>query len=311
MLNTLVEIFGSASWQEVELIDKGWSGDKKYAVTCKDGKRLLLRLSDAQSYKRKIYEFEFLKAVAGLSIRASKPLDLGRLADGRVYTLLTWVDGQDLQEVLPGLSEAEHYRIGRQAGAYLKLIHGLDGPVDVPKWADRMNDKLDDKIKKYKRCQVSFEGDEAMMAYIDAHRHLLKGRPQSLQHGDYHCGNMVINEDLALGLVDFNRCDYGDPWEEFNRIVWDADLSPTFASARLHAYFDGDPPLVFFELLALYMAGNTLGSIPWAQGFGDEDIRTMLNQAKQVVAWYDGYTRCIPTWYQKAPTEEFIGADSE
>ncbi len=30
--------------------------------------------------------------------------------------------------------------------------------------------------------------------YINANRHLLSGRPQSYKHGDYHIGNMMIDD---------------------------------------------------------------------------------------------------------------------
>ena len=30
---------------------------------------------------------------------------------------------------------------------------------------------------------------------------------------------MMIGNDKQLYIIDFNRNDFGDPWEEFNRIV--------------------------------------------------------------------------------------------
>ena len=86
------------------------------------------------------------------------------------------------------------------------------------------------KIKNYNDCGIKLEGDDQIIAYIEANRHLLKGRPQCFQHGDYHVGNMIISPDGELSIIDFNRNDYGDPWEEFNRIVWSAAVSPPFAT---------------------------------------------------------------------------------
>lgn len=53
---------------------------------------------------------------------------------------------------------------------------------------------------------------------MESNRYLLEGRPQTFQHGDYHVGNMIITKSRELGIIDLNRFDYGDPWEEFNRI---------------------------------------------------------------------------------------------
>jgi aminoglycoside phosphotransferase (APT) family kinase protein len=47
---------------------------------------------------------------------------------------------------------------------------------------------------------------------------ILKNRPQYYQHGDYHPGDMIIAPDGSLFVIDWNRDDFGDPWEEFNRI---------------------------------------------------------------------------------------------
>lgn len=301
MLNTFVDICGSDHWTTIELIEKGWSGDLKYCVTKDDGSRRLLRISQAPSYDRKKYEYDALLAMKALPIRVTKPISFGRLSDGQVYTLLTWMDGLDAEERLPLLTNEEQYQLGSQSGEILKVLHQIASPQGEADWSQKFNRKITNRINAYRQCHLSFDGDEAMIAYIETHRYLLKGRPQCFHHGDYHCGNMVIDDDLQLGVVDFNRCDVGDPWEEHNRIVWDAGLCPIFASGRLHAYFDGDPPNEFFQLLALYMACNTLSSIPWALGFGAEDVRTMLNQAEEVLAWYDGYTRVIPKWYQKYP----------
>jgi len=93
---------------------------------------------------------------------------------------------------------------------------------------------------------------------------------------------------------------FGDPWEEFNRIVWSAMTSPVFASGQLHGYFGGDPSMVFFKLLAFYISCNTLASIPWAIPFGQSDIDTMTKQSQDVLKWFDDMSNPEPTWYKKS-----------
>lgn len=71
-------------------------------------------------------------------------------------------------------------------------------------------------------------------------RELLRDRPQCFQHGDYHIGNMMVDQD-GLAIIDFDRYDFGDPWEEFNRIVWCAQTAPAFACGMVDGYFGGPP----------------------------------------------------------------------
>lgn len=56
----------------------------------------------------------------------------------------------------------------------------------------------------------------------------------------------------------------------------------------------------FFRLLAFYIASNTLGSIRWAIPFGDAEIAVMMEQAANVLAWYDGMKTVVPGWYGKS-----------
>ena len=149
----------------------------------------------------------------------------------------------------------------------------------------------------YRDCPIQYEVGQAFIEYINVSRHLLKNRPQCYQHGDYHIGNMMIDAHGKLQIIDFDRNDFGDPWEEFNRIVWCAQAAPRFASGMIDGYFEGDVPLHFWRLLALYISSNTLSSVPWAISFGQKEIDTMQNQAKEILGWYDNMKNPMPSWY--------------
>ena len=55
----------------------------------------------------------------------------------------------------------------------------------------------------YEECPIKYENGQAFIDYINAHRHLLSGRPRTYQHGDYHIGNMMIGNDKQLYIIDF------------------------------------------------------------------------------------------------------------
>ena len=281
------------------LIDKGWSRDKKYRVTDENGTRYLLRVSDISEYDAKKAEFEMMRQVSALGVPMCQPIEFG-VCDEGVFSLQSWIDGDDAEEIIPALSDTEQYVYGLEAGRILKKIHSMPAPAMKEDWEARFNRKMDYKIKKYTECPLKYENGQAFIDYINENRHLLKGRPQTYQHGDYHIGNMMIDSNGKLYIIDFNRNDYGDPWEEFNRIVWGAQKSPIFASGMVNGYFDSDVPLEFWKLLALYISSNTLSSLPWAIPFGVDQIEVMVNQAKDVLSWYDNMRNPVPTWYSKS-----------
>lgn len=281
-----------------EPIDKGWSGDKKYCVMDENGVRYLLRVSGFAEYDTRRSEFHGMKKVAALGIPMCEPIEFGRFEEG-VYSIQSWIDGVDAEEYIDTLSDTGQYALGLEAGHILKKIHSIPAPENQEAWESRFNRKMDGKIEKYRECPVKCEGDENFIHYIQENRHLLKDRPQVYQHGDYHIGNMMVDTKGQLYIIDFNRSDYGDPWEEFNRIVWCAQKSPLFASGMLNGYFDGEVPMNFWRLLALYISSNMLSSIYWAVPFGQGEVDTMLNQAREVLGWYDNMRNPVPTWYFK------------
>ena len=278
-------------------IEKGWSGDQKYCAVTADGTKYLLRISSIDRLERKRREYEKMSEVAQLGIPMCLPVEFGTSEEG-AYSIQSWIDGEDAEEKVMAMDVAEQYRYGLDAGRILAKIHTIPAPKDTPSWETRFNAKIDRKIAMYESCELKYEsGGDAFLSYLAENRYLLRGRPQSYQHGDYHIGNMMIDQDGVLTIIDFDRDDFGDPWEEFNRIVWCAQVAPDFASGMVDGYFDSEIPMDFWRLLALYICSNTLSSLPWAIPFGEEEIKVMRKQAAQVLEWYDGLKNVVPTWY--------------
>lgn len=279
-------------------IHKGWSGDQKYCATAEDGEKYLLRIAPLDRLSRKKREFERMQLVAQLGIPMCMPLEFGICEEG-AYSIQSWIDGEDAESIIMTMSEDEQYRYGLDAGQILARIHTIPAPENVENWESRFNAKIDRKITMYKDCELKHENGNAFLKYIGENRCLLAGRPQSYQHGDYHIGNMMIDRSGTLCIIDFDRDDYGDPWEEFNRIVWSAQAAPAFASGMVDGYFVGEIPEEFWRLLALYICSNTLSSLPWAIPFGEEEIQVMRKQGAQVLQWYDNMNQVVPLWYRK------------
>lgn len=288
----------AATWVSVEPVHKGWSKDKKYYIKTISGSELLLRTSDISQYDQKKREYEAILRLVDQDILMSRPLQFGVCNGGQnVYSLLTWIDGEDAEKIIPTLSVEEQYQLGVKAGQYLQSIHQMPAGKDQAPWADYYNRKIDKYITNYKACGIVLKGEDQVIQFIEANRYLLVGRPQTFQHGDYHVGNMIVTKSGDLGIIDFNRFDDGDPWEEFNRIPFCAMISAEFASGRIHGYFNNNVPDLFFKMMALYIASNQLSSIHWAIPFGKEDVADMLSRAESVLKWYDDFQTYIPNWY--------------
>lgn len=281
-----------------EPVEKGWSGDQKYCAATEDGRKYLLRISPIGRLEQRKRNFTRMQHWAALGIPMCLPVEFGTCEAG-CYSIQSWIEGADAEEYIPTLPLRQQYIYGLDAGQIARRMHTLPVPADVSGWADRYGQKIDRKLEMYQACPLKYDKEELFLAFLAQNRHLIKNRPQCFQHGDYHIGNMMVDTAGQLVIIDFEKEDYGDPWEEFNRIVWCAQASPAFASGLVDGYFDGSVPMDFWKLLALYISTNTLSSLPWAIPFGDTEIHTMQNQANQVLAWYSDMQNPVPAWYVK------------
>lgn len=116
----------AATWVSVEPVHKGWSKDKKYYIKTISGSELLLRTSDISQYDQKKREYEAILRLVDQDILMSRPLQFGVCNGGQsVYSLLTWIDGEDAEKIIPTLSVEEQYQLGVKAGQYLQSIHQM------------------------------------------------------------------------------------------------------------------------------------------------------------------------------------------
>lgn len=307
----LREVPGFKDWIEIVPITKGWSLEPKFRVTDSSGNKLLVRFSDYANYESKKLEFESIQKISLPDVRFSQPTAFGLTkSHSYVYTIFSWVVGDDAQDVVPTLTKADQYNFGRIAGRMLRKIHEIPAPPDLEPWHSKFQKKMNFRLKAYQKSLFKFDEDEKMISFLLDNLKLLRKRPQTLQHGDFHLGNMVFNRENGdqsepqLGLIDFNRLSYGDPWEEFERAVFTAQVSPEFINGQIHAYFNDNVPEVFFLIMAIYIAYSVIASISWAEPYGSEEVKKILKLGNSVIRSYNGFRRLIPNWY-KGPKKRF------
>lgn len=154
------------------LIDKGWSGDKKYMAVTKNGEKYLLRVSGKETYPVKKAEFEMMKRLKPMNLPMCLPVEFGESEEG-VYSVQTWIEGRDAEEAVPFLPKETQYRLGCESGKILKKIHSVPAPETQEDWEARFNRKMDRKIEGYLACPIKAEGGERFIEYINTHRHLI------------------------------------------------------------------------------------------------------------------------------------------
>lgn len=292
------DIKNSSSWKNIESISKGWSNDKKYHITTMSEQHFLLRISDITQYEVKKKEYEIIKKYSLLGINMSMPLDFGICNDGNnVYMLLTWIEGNDLEAELPKLPEQEQYRLGRKAGEILKRIHSIKiDSVDRPLETKKSKKLL--QLSCYEKSQVRIAGDNFAIKYVKDNIDKIWKEQPVYMHGDYHPGNLIYTPDGNIGIIDFNRWEIGDPYEEFYKLEsFGIEHSIPYCIGQIDAYFDNKIPEEFWVALAVYVAHASLYSIKWAEKFGQKEIDGMVARCGKAFDDYDNFQLSVPKWY--------------
>ncbi|MCL2546323.1 MAG: phosphotransferase [Oscillospiraceae bacterium] len=294
------DIPGFDTFVKIELLNKGWSGDKKYRIETTNGEKLLLRISDIDKLGLKKSEYAKLKRAAALDINLSVPVDFGLCNNGKnIYQLMKWVDGEDLETILPSLSEKSQYVLGLKAGEMFRKMHTLPASVKAEPWDAWFLREVQSKIDFYNTNPIKSESGDLVVRYLQENKHLFVDRPQTFIHGDCNKFNLIAMPNGEIGVIDFDCWGYeedtGDPWMEFLNVNLIGDVTPYFNTGLVRGYFDGDPPHGFFEVLAYYLAYHALMElcIMYTDGKPEIGIRYMAN----VLSWLNNMQNTIPTWY--------------
>lgn len=286
--------------ERCEPLLKGWSRDKKYRLFSAGGEKLLLRISDGELFDKKKKQFELLRKIDALRINASKPVAFGSLDDGKVYTLLTWLDGEDAEKVLPEASSERAFELGMDAGKTMKKLHGVEVNTDGFSWWELYKNKIERKIRNFRENSIELPKKELVADFVLSHMRYAKDRPALFQHGDYHCGNMIVNGN-GIGVIDFDKNGIADPYDEFKCFCWNVYANPDFENGMINGYFNADVPDDFWHVLSLYAAESLLGHITWAMRFGETEISTAKKVYHDTLEWFDDFNRIIPKWYADTP----------
>ena len=162
----------------------------------------------------------------------------------------------------------------------------------------RKKEKMLHKIDLYLKSGIRVEGDEAAVNYVRDHVHEINRLPKVYQHGDFHPGNLIHLCNSDVGVIDFNRNNVGDAYEEFFKLEsFAVEVSIPYCRGQIDAYFDKNVPEIFWRILAVYVAYSSLNSIRWAIKFGQDEVDGMIRRCKASLEHYDNYKSVIPSWY--------------
>lgn len=300
MYEKLKDIPQYNTWKVIKKIEKGWSKDEKFYIEDFKENKFLLRLSDIEFLDTKEKEFNIIKNKFNTrSFEMSKAYFFGECNNGNsVYMILSWVEGSSLIDSLHSLSEGEQYNLGLRAGKILKEIHSLEvDKLDFRK--DKLSGYKLQKLTRYENSTVRLENDIPILNFIKTNIYKIDLCEKVYIHGDFHVGNLILTPNNDIGIIDFNRWDVSDPFEEFYKVQqFDIEISIPFAVGQINGYFNNNPTKDFWAILSIYVAHTSLFSIKWAEKFGEDDVISMKIRARKALKDFNYFNDTIPNWYR-------------
>lgn len=282
--------------QHIVSIEKGFSFDSKFKV--ETAQRIYLaRLSTFDTRDVKAREFTLIQQLYKAGVHCNEPIAfLQDEAMGSVCVIYSYLAGVDAEENITKLPPPVQYQIGIAAGEDLKQINGLSGTTNT--WKVRKWQKHENYVMRYFQQDFRFKADRQVLQFIETHYDPTEATCDTLQHDDFHLGNIILTGESYGGVIDFNRYDWGDPLHEFIKLEWFTwPVSEAFARGQVMGYF-GRQVLddATCSRIAVYIAMSIFSTLVWTLEFHPHTWPEAEKQMTMILNRYKNFEETRPLW---------------
>lgn len=160
-------------------------------------------------YGRELAALEFAYGKTG--IETPEVVWTGEL-EGWSYIVMTYLAGQPLREVWPGMEAREQVEIATRLGLAMRELHAPPAPLSRVAlnrdWHGFVGMQARASVRRQRDCGANPEWLASLPAYLDARMNLLPDAcAPVLLHGDVHPGNVLLVErdgrPVLSALFDF------------------------------------------------------------------------------------------------------------
>ncbi|MFD2045498.1 aminoglycoside phosphotransferase family protein [Ornithinibacillus salinisoli] len=280
----------------IRKIEKGFSFDNKYIID----DTYLLRTFLNENEKKRRQEFDYINIASNYSSFVPKGIEYNTLPEIEMsYMVLSYLPGTDGEEAIKDLTGTEQYNAGFLAGKELKNIHQVPAPRNYPSWYITKKKKSEKYLMELQQVNIEESIKELLATYIREHEDIMKDRPNTLQHDDFHPSNLLIHHRTFAGIIDFQRMDWGDPVHDLHKLgFFSKPISIEFTKGIIDGYHDNHVTDEFWRLYGLYSAMHVVSALVWGQRLSKEQYNKMKKYSFAVIKDHDNFNNSVPTWYR-------------
>lgn len=230
-------------------------------------------------------------------VQCNKPIDIFKHDNqGKVYSIYSYLPGCDAKDNIGKIHSSIRYEMGFSAGKDLTRINSLTRGAKI--WKQRKWKKHEYYLEQYFVQDYGFKYEDKVLGFIEKNYDKIKSNTDYLQHDDFHLGNIVINDRQYIGILDFERYDWGDPLHEFVKLEWFTwPVSKEFARGQIKGYF-GKNHINDDDCLriCIYLAMSILSTIVWTLKFHPHTLKYIENRMHSILDHYEYFEKINPDW---------------
>jgi aminoglycoside phosphotransferase (APT) family kinase protein len=267
----------------------GGASKEAWAVDTADGRELLVRRAGGGVIHTGTLslhdEFEVLQAARETGVRVPEPIAHLGLVDGRQAFAMERVRGETIGRRIVQKDELEHARhaLPLEMAEQLERIHAIsvervpflvdDDPIE------RFTSELDDVGEPHPAIELGL---------LWVRERLPRDREHVVVHGDFRLGNLAVDEDGLVAILDWEFAHVGDPVED---VAWPLVRAWRFGADARHLGGVGDvePYLESYNELTgrditldELRVWEVFGNVKWAIGCLTQSRRHLNGQDRSV-----------------------------
>ena len=270
----LKRIPGLPAIRRIETLSGTKSGGENYRLYPYLGSSYLLKVYSDRSPEQTKKDLAENRIWLRAFLPVQRILRTGRTADGDTYTLSRWISGKTLDTVFPCGSYAEERELGILSGNLLKKVHdSLPARTELTV-QENLRKRLEHLVSRIGDTAGNEENSPVISAVNRLREEMgLAGDGQCLRlHGDYHAGNLVLDNRDRLHILDPVYGSSGAAEEDMARVLVSAEYSSAFARGQIESYYVGNIPEWFWGRLRYYALLHLAEAWSFGEGNGSSGI---------------------------------------
>ncbi|QMS85265.1 aminoglycoside phosphotransferase family protein [Candidatus Xianfuyuplasma coldseepsis] len=304
---------------EIKQYGSNYSGEIKYICKSEDKIQLFRLIQDKPdrgiSSMHTCEKQELIKKVLikcdELALKVPKYIANGRF-DEKCYRITSFIGGSTVDEIASKLSYEDQYTVGLKLGILLRKLHSLKELKLDYDAGNELQNKYLVRMNEYhlKSQELGYslpeKYEKTATQYIEDYKHLIS-QNTTIIHNDVHLSNVMIENGVFNGLIDFSELSYGNAYLDFKFLFLDSIIEvPHFCSGVVDGYFENKIPNDFWKSIKLFMYLYLLSSNPIAK----PDVYTleeMKDDIEFMMSVHNAYgDLLVPKWYVSRSLERLV-----